>query len=63
MASLAAARVIGTTSDGEPNAIVWILLFAEASMTALAFMAQKKTVASNLLTTGSSGRSAAEPER
>lgn len=42
MASLAVARVIGIVLDGDPNVFVWLLLFAEAAMGVLAFVALRK---------------------
>lgn len=44
MIGLAVARVIGILIDGEPNIFIWLLLFAEAAMAFLAFVAQRKMV-------------------
>jgi hypothetical protein len=44
MASLAVARVIGIIVDGEPNLFIWLLLFAEAVMAVVAFLALRKMV-------------------
>lgn len=44
MASLVVARVIGIMFDGEPNIFIWLLLFSEAVMAVLAFVAVRKMV-------------------
>ena len=42
MVGLAVARVFGVLFDGEPNIFIWLLLFAEALMAILAFVALRK---------------------